>query len=307
MDTRQLTYFAAVCATRNLSRAANQCNVAQSAISHHIGRLEAELGTPLFTRKPRGMEPTAAGIQLLRHAKSILNAIEFARNEVQAGQRELVGDIAIGMPFSVIKAIGVSVMRAVRERHPRVRLLISESLSGVAFEHLLSSEVEFALIYNPPADERTERLALLQEEIFCIGRPSIVGTEATPITFKEFSALPIVLLKTGALSRGLMDRPGLLDRLGDKISLQLASVAATLGALQAGLGCTLAPKTLVREMLESGEFVARPLIEPKAIRTLYLVRPAGQEPTHLREAMMRMVRDLVKDAVDTGAWPECIQ
>src|SRR5438552_1736353 len=42
MDSRQLRYFIAVYEQRNLSRAADQANVAQSALSHHIAYLEAE-------------------------------------------------------------------------------------------------------------------------------------------------------------------------------------------------------------------------------------------------------------------------
>ena len=64
MDSRQLRYFIAVYEQRNLSRAADQVNVAQSALSHHISNLEAEFATPLFERKSRGMEPTAAGERL---------------------------------------------------------------------------------------------------------------------------------------------------------------------------------------------------------------------------------------------------
>ena len=50
MDSRQLRYFIAVYEQRNLSRAADQANVAQSALSHHIANLEAEFATPLFER-----------------------------------------------------------------------------------------------------------------------------------------------------------------------------------------------------------------------------------------------------------------
>ena len=48
MDTRQLRYFVAVCEFRNLSHAADHCNTAASALSHHIASLEAELYGPYF-------------------------------------------------------------------------------------------------------------------------------------------------------------------------------------------------------------------------------------------------------------------
>ena len=72
MDSRQLRYFIAVYEQRNLSRAADQASVAQSALSHHISNLEAEFATPLFERKPRGMEPTAAGERPWRDRRYII-------------------------------------------------------------------------------------------------------------------------------------------------------------------------------------------------------------------------------------------
>ena len=86
MDSRQLRYFIAVYEQRNLSRAADQANVAQSALSHHISNLEAEFATPLFERKPRGMEPTAAGERLYEHARIILRAMAAAEREIKEGR-----------------------------------------------------------------------------------------------------------------------------------------------------------------------------------------------------------------------------
>src|SRR5712675_2946386 len=85
MDSRQLRYFIAVYEQRNLSRAADQANVAQSALSHHISNLEAEFAMPLFERKPRGMEPTAAGERLYEHARIILRAMAAAEREIKQG------------------------------------------------------------------------------------------------------------------------------------------------------------------------------------------------------------------------------
>jgi LysR family transcriptional regulator, nitrogen assimilation regulatory protein len=111
MDSRQLRYFIAVYEQRNLSRAADQASVAQSALSHHISNLEAEFATPLFERKPRGMEPTAAGERLYEHARIILRAMAAAEREIKEGGSVIAGDISIGMANSGVKAIGVPLMR----------------------------------------------------------------------------------------------------------------------------------------------------------------------------------------------------
>ena len=61
MELRQLAYAEAVARHRHFTRAAEELHVAQSALSHQIRRLEAELGTELFERTSRRVVPTEAG------------------------------------------------------------------------------------------------------------------------------------------------------------------------------------------------------------------------------------------------------
>lgn len=302
MDTRQLRYFVAICKFRNLSHAADHCNTAASALSHHIASLEAELETKLFLRKPRGMEPTAAGLKLLAHAQQILSAFETAASEIRHGRAEISGNIAIGIPVSVIRVIGATLMRQMIEDYPRVRLLIWEGLSRMTYNALRTGEIDAALIYNPPPDSQTFRTALLEEELFCIGSREIIGEPDTPIRLEDMSDLPIALLQSGTLSRALVDRPAELARMEAVARIQLASSACTSIALKEGLACTLAPKMLVGEELRRGELVARPVVDPKMMRTLYLVTMADAKPTFLRERVCALITKLIQAAVLDGRW-----
>src|SRR5262249_28168996 len=112
MDSRQLRYVIAVYEQRNLARAADQASVAQSALSHHISNLEAEFATPLFARKPRGMEPTAAGERLYEHARIILRAMAAAEREIREGANVIAGDISSDMPNSAMNTFGLTLMSA---------------------------------------------------------------------------------------------------------------------------------------------------------------------------------------------------
>lgn len=303
MDTRQLRYFHAVATFRNVSHAAEHLNVAASAVSHHVANLEAELGVALFARKPRGMEPTAAGLRLAAHAETIFAAFETARAEVSEGRAEASGTIAIGMPYSIIRVIGGPLMRRALEEMPRVRLVIREGLSATIYQALRTGEVEAALIFNPPSDAVTLRAALLEEELFCIGAPGIVGDPATPIRLEEMAELPLALLQSGAMARALSDRPAELARLEARARITLASIAATKAALSEGLACTLAPRALVLDELRAGALVARPVTDPRPLRTLHLVAGTEQRPTFLRERMAELIEAAVRDAVARGDWP----
>ena len=302
MDSRQLRYFIAVYEQRNLSRASSQTSVAQSALSHHISNLEAEFATPLFERKPRGMEPTAAGERLYEHARIILRAMAEAEPEIKQGSSAIAGDISIGMANSGVKAIGVPLMRAVLSRYPDLKLSLTESLSGATLMHLMASEVDLALVYNPPLERDLMAEPVLEERMYCVGTAKLIGASNAPMTFDEFTRLPLILLRHGLSSRALLDDPVLLKRLEAKAILHLNSISGTTGALLAGLGCAIATKLFAKEQLADRRLVAREVVDPKLTRTLYLCRLRNRPPTYVMEEMRRLMLSLIAEQVGLGAW-----
>ena len=302
MNLRQMACYQAIFELKNLSHAASQLNLAQSAISHHLANLEEELGVQLFTRKPRGMEPTAAGIKLYDHVKSILRAVQLAEQDVRNESEEVSGEIAVGLPHSVMQAIGLSLMRAVLQDFPKVRLSVVESLSGGTFSNLLSSEVDLALFYNPQNDERITMRALLEEEVLCVGKKEIIGDTDTPLGFDELANLPVLLLREGLSSRAVVDRPGLLNRLEARVPLQLNSINGIMTGLKAGLGCTLAPQVFVADDLARGELSARKIVSPILTRRLYFGHLKERPSTRLMEAMTDLILQLIFAEVDGGRW-----
>lgn len=302
MDIKQLTYYTAIYDQKNLSRAASVCNVAQSAISHHLSNLESELGVPLFIRKPRGMEATAAGIKLYEHAKPILRAIQSAKQDIQQQSEEITGDIAIGLPYSAMKGIGLPLMQAVLKDYPNVHLSVVESLSGGIYNSLLSSDVDIGFFYNPQKDDRITMRPVLAEEILCVGKPAIIGETDADISFEELTTLPVLVLRQGASTRAVVDRPGLFNKLEARIPLELNSINGIVTGLLAGLGCTLAPRVFVSEHLATGALHARPIIKPDLTRNLYIGHLKDKPSTRVGEAMTDLLLGLISAEVNSGRW-----
>src|SRR5579863_3017587 len=80
MDIRELRYFSAVFAERNLTAAARRCFISPPSISAAITNLEAELGTTLFVRHKKGMAPTASAEQFHAISRRIIDEVDAARN-----------------------------------------------------------------------------------------------------------------------------------------------------------------------------------------------------------------------------------
>jgi len=302
MDLRQLRYFAAIYEHGTLSRAADHTRIAVSALSHNLSNLEADLATSLFVRKPRGMQPTAAGERLYGHAKLILRALSAAEKDVRAAGGEVSGEVAIGMAYSAVKAIGVSLMRQVLQDFPKLRLSLSESLSGSTLMHLMASEIDLALVFNPPSDPRLKTLPVLEEIMVCVGKREIIGDTDEPIPFEALLELPVIILRQGISARALMDDAALLKKLESRARLQMNSVHAIHGSLLAGLGCVIGTRLFMKEQLESGVLHFRPIIAPELSRTLYVCEMADRPATFALETVRRLVLALAGEAVRSGAW-----
>ena len=302
MDLRQLRYFTAIMEHGTLTQAAVHLRVAGSALSHHLGNLEAELGTQLFERRARGMEPTAAGYRLHEHARAILKAFAAAEADIRQSGGKISGTVSIGMAYSAVKAIGVDLATRVLSDYPDVELALSESLSGATLVHLMASEVDLALVYNPPADAALRTRPVLEERMVLVGKREVIGDSTEPITFEELLELPMILLRQGVSARAILDDVSLLKKIESRAKLQMNSVQAIAGSLEAGLGCLIGTKLFMQDQLARGTVHFRPIIEPELSRKLYLCELSSRPPTFALEAIEKLILELVRNAVLDGRW-----
>lgn len=80
---QQMKYFIAVVEYHNFTRAAESCNISQSAISQQIKELERTVGTALLERQGRSFKLTSAGEYFYRHVKSLLKETDQILQETQ--------------------------------------------------------------------------------------------------------------------------------------------------------------------------------------------------------------------------------
>src|SRR4029078_2246257 len=126
MELRQLAYAEAVARHRHFTRAAEELHVAQSALSHQIRRLEAELGTALFSRTSRTVLPTEAGEAVAERARRVLAEVEGVREEVDDLQGLVKGRGSVGAVLPA-GAIDVPALLARFSRdHPGVDVALQE-------------------------------------------------------------------------------------------------------------------------------------------------------------------------------------
>jgi DNA-binding transcriptional LysR family regulator len=109
MELWQLRTFSAVAKNLHFTRAAEELNLSQPAVSHQIKLLETEIGEPLFLREKDGILLTKAGKTMYEHTVKILDIADEMRAEISDNDNSLSGKIVLGVatrglgnPFPII-------------------------------------------------------------------------------------------------------------------------------------------------------------------------------------------------------------
>ncbi len=141
MELRQLEYLVALAEERHFTRAADLARISQSGLSAAIRNLEDELGTKLFQRTTRKVEPTEACHALLPYARSMLSQAAAARDAVVRSSNQLSGQLRVGAEQCLGMVDVAAVLERFHDRHPQVEIAFtqagSEELLGGVREQLL--------------------------------------------------------------------------------------------------------------------------------------------------------------------------
>ena len=116
LNFHHLHYFWAVAKEGNLTRAAAQLHVSQSALSNQIKQLEEQLGQALFARAGRGLKLTEAGQVALGYAESIFSAGTELVALLREGRREERQVLRIGAVATLSRNFQENFLRPLLER-----------------------------------------------------------------------------------------------------------------------------------------------------------------------------------------------
>jgi DNA-binding transcriptional LysR family regulator len=120
MNLKQLEYALAVADTGSFTRAAERCHVVQSALSHQVARLEAQLGVSLFERSSRRVRLTPAGEAFVLSARPAVEAARRIADDVAAACGQVRGRLAIGEISSLTALDLVDLLAVFHGRFPDV-------------------------------------------------------------------------------------------------------------------------------------------------------------------------------------------
>lgn len=136
--------------TGKLQSAAEDVALSQPAASRMLSEIEMLVGAPLFDRHPKGMEPTAVGLAVLRHARQILTGFDTLEADVERAIFGRGGKVRIGTVTGPAVGMVVPSIRAVRDTMPEVEFTVEVGPSTTLMRRLDEGDFDFVISRLPP-------------------------------------------------------------------------------------------------------------------------------------------------------------
>ena len=272
MDLRLFEVFCHVYKERSFSRAARQLSLTQPTVSAHIRELEDELGTPLFNRLGREIQPTEAGRFLYEHAKSLISLKSSLVEKMQVFLKRVEGVLTVGASSVPGEYLLPALMTGFHTQHPGVRARLRITDTAETIDDLRRGEIELGVVggVQPDDDLRFEPLA--SDTLVLIVPATADWKDGGHMTLRELRERPLLVRESGSGNRTDLERA--LER--RKMSLSDFDVAAELGSMGAikqavkeGHGVSFVSELAIQDERRNGDLLVVRVRELGLIRRTY--------------------------------------
>ncbi len=242
MDLRQMEYLVALADEQHFTRAATVCRVSQSGLSSAIRSLEEELGTRLFTRTTRRVEPTDAGLALLPFARSMLAQATAGRDAVVRATHELSGTLRVGAEQCLGVVDVPPLLERFHRRYPLVSIHFVQAGSHDLVAQVRAGELDVAFVAT------TEHLANVR--VVELGRRPVVllcppehalATTGGPIEWADLREHDFIDFQKSWGVRSLNDAECAARGVNRMVRCTVNDIHTLLELVARGLGIALVP------------------------------------------------------------------
>jgi DNA-binding transcriptional LysR family regulator len=146
LSVKQVRYFIATADKGQISLAAIELNVSQSAVTAAVKQLEEDLGVTLFRRQSSGVSLTAEGARFLQHARNIMAAVNAATRAPLTEDTALTGTVRIGVSYTVAGYFLPRHYTRFCRNYPRIRAELHEHPREALEEGLQEGSLDLAVM-----------------------------------------------------------------------------------------------------------------------------------------------------------------
>ncbi|MXO61280.1 LysR family transcriptional regulator [Altererythrobacter salegens] len=291
MEMQQVRYFVTLAKTLNFTRAAEQCNVSQPALTRAIQQLEHELGGPLFHRERNNTHLSELGLMMLPYLEGVEESSRAAKEAAKSVRKLENVTLTLGAMCTIGPQLVADLIVRFQAENPDVAVQVVDGEARAMIERLEKGDLHISLVGVPEElPEQFHQVPVFSEKFVIVLPPDHPFAKKEAIRVAELDGQPYVgrsncevfqFVTDDFMRRGVTTRKVFSSPRDEWVQ----------NMIKAGLGFGFFPEFAVTDP----ELVSVPLIEPGYSRTIYLATVRGRPHSPAVGAFVKAARG--------HAWP----
>jgi len=303
MQLRNAELFCDVVACRSFSKAAEQREVSQSAVSQALQQLEEHLGTVLIDRSTRPFELTPAGEIYYDGCRRLLDGFRKVEDRVQSLGDRVAGRVRVASIYSVGLLQMAGFVEEFRDRYPDVALQLSYASPEDIYDQVHREEADIGIVSFPKDGGDVSSIPWLDEEMGVIVPPQHPLARQSSVTWEDLAGQSIVGFESVQRIRRQIDRWLKEAKVSVTVVHTFDNIENIKRAVEIGLGISILPLPTVRREVEHGFLKALPFAERNVFRPLGLIHKRHKHLSNATERFVEMLHQSVADQEHAEAPP----
>ncbi|HEJ7119769.1 LysR family transcriptional regulator [Serratia sp. Lou2A] len=285
---KQLRVFVAIARHGSFSRAGEAIGLTQSAVSHSVKELEAEVGVRLLDRTTREVVLTDAGLRLANRVERLLDELQAALLDARSFGVQRSGTVRVATSQTISAHLMPQCIAAGEREYPEIRIMLRDQAQQQVLHSVRNAEVDFGIVVDPVQAVDLECEAVLHEPFLLLCRDDHPFAAQQEVRWSALNGCRLVLQDYASGSRPLIDSALRQQGVEAQVVQEIGHPATLFPMVAEGIGISIFP-ALALPLPEGGRLRVRRLV-PEINRALMLVRRKNRSLTPAAEAIWQVAR-----------------
>ena len=253
IDFELYRIFYVVANNGNITKASEELNISQPAISKSIKKLEEQLGGQLFVRTKRGVILTEEGKEFYNYIKQAIEYINNAENKFTDLINLETGCIKIGISTTLTKEFLLPYLEKFHTLYPKIDIKIITSLTSDLITKLKSGLIDIVIL-NLNDKNYGNDIDIIKcmkiNDCFVVNSKykNLINKE---VSLKEINNYPLILQSKGSITREFLDNIAKEKGIIFNPNIELASYSLVVEFAKIGLGIGYVTKEYIKDELNN--------------------------------------------------------
>lgn len=255
IDFELYRIFYTVAKNQNITKAAEELNISQPAISKSIKNLEEQLKGQLFIRTKKGVVLTEEGKEFYNYIQKAIEYITSAENKFSELINLETGSIRIGISTTLTKEFLLPYLKEFHKLYPNIDIQIITNISSELIKKLKNGLIDIVItnIVENNIDKDIELIKCKEVTNCFIVNETYKHLLDKELSLKDLNKYPLILQANGSVTRNFINNFAKENNITLKPNIELASYSLVVEFTKIGFGIGLATKEYIQKELDNKE------------------------------------------------------